>query len=135
MKAPCGPEHMAGPRGRLRWFGRGAVAAVAWAVLAALVGLGWFLWRQWQSPLVIGRSLEEARPLLLLWRLTFFGALIGFWPVWVRLVTRWRRLTDDQGKRLSGARWKIAMWFLVLELVLGQNVVGRCLNLLANGTG
>lgn len=135
MKAPCSPEHMAGTRSRLGRVGRGVVAAGAWTVIAALVGLGWLFWSQWQSPLVIGRSLEEARPWLFLLRFVFFGVLIGFWPVWVRLVTRWRRLTNAQGKRLSGARWTIAMWFLVLELVLGQNMVGRCLNLLANGTG
>ena len=93
------------------------------------------LWSQWQSPLVIGRSLEEARPWLFFWRLTLFGILIGFWPVWARLLTRWRRLTDAQSKRLAGSRWTVAVWLVVLELVLGQNVVGHLLNLLVGKVG
>jgi hypothetical protein len=104
-------------------------------MLAALVGLGLLLLSQWQSPLMTGRSLETARPWLLLWRLVLFGVLIGFWPVWVRFLTRWRRLTDAQSARLVGARWTIAVWLVVLELVLGQNVVGRFLNLLVGKAG
>ncbi len=104
--------------------------AVAWTMFAALLGLGWLFWSQGLSPFTIERTLDAARSWLLLWRLALFVILIGFWPVWVRLIARWRHLTDVQRERLAGARWTIAVWLVVLELVLGQNMVGRFLNLL-----
>ncbi len=130
MKAPCAPERVPARHGRLRRLARGVATAMAWTMLAVLVGLGWLFWGQWPSAFPIERTLDAVRPWFLLWRVALFGVLMGFWPFWVRLIARWRHLSDAQHARLAGARWTIAVWLVVLELVLGQNMVGRFLNLL-----
>jgi len=96
------------------------------------VGLGLFFWNQSEPPAAITRRLAAAKPRFFLWRLLLFGSLIIFWPVFCRCLARWRKLTDLQNQRLRSARWQVAAWLIALELLLGQNVVGKFINLLGS---
>ncbi len=95
-------------------------------------GLGLFFWSEYQPPAEITRRLVAVKPWFLLWRLLLFGSLIAFWPAVCRCLARWRKLTDIQHQRLRSGRWQVAVWLLALELLLGQNVVGKSINLLAS---
>ncbi|MGH2621021.1 MAG: hypothetical protein ACRDHG_10695 [Anaerolineales bacterium] len=95
-------------------------------------GLGLFFWSEYQPPAEIIRRLTALRPWFFLWRLLLFGSLIAFWPAVCRGLARWRNLTDIQHQRLRSARWQVAAWLIALELLLGQNVVGKFFNLLVS---
>ncbi|MGH8644484.1 MAG: hypothetical protein ACREX4_08540 [Gammaproteobacteria bacterium] len=110
-----------------RWL----AAGVAFLTVTLAVGLGILLWDRSASPGAITRTLEAARPWLFLWRLALSVALIGFWPVFCQNLARWRHWTEDQLQRLLAARWTVAAWLVVLELLLGQNVVGKFIHLWA----
>lgn len=94
-------------------------------------GLSLLFWSQSEPPVAITRRLAAAQPWFFLWRLLLFGSLIAFWPAVCRGLARWRKLTDMQHQRLRSARWQMAAWLIALELLLGQNVVGKFINLLA----
>ncbi len=92
-------------------------------------GLSLFFWSQPEPPVAITRRLATAKPWFFFWRLLLFGSLIAFWPAACRGLARWRKLTDIQHQRLRSARWQVAAWLIALELLLGQNVVGKFINL------
>ncbi len=104
--------------------------AILGGCLAVTLGTGLFLWTQSGPPVDPGRTLAGAGPWLFAWRCLLFGTLIGLWPAFCRCVARWRNLTRDQLARLREARWQVAGWLAVLELLLGQNVAARFINLL-----
>ncbi|MGH8537845.1 MAG: hypothetical protein ACREXM_15655 [Gammaproteobacteria bacterium] len=110
-----------------RWL----AAGVAFLTVTLAVGLGILVWDRAAPPGAITRTLEAARPWLFLWRLALSVTLIGFWPVFCQNLARWRHWTADHLQRLLGARWTVAAWLVVLELLLGQNVVGRFIHLWA----
>ncbi len=111
---------------------------VGLALLAGFVGvtfgtgLGLFFWSQSEPPAAITRRLIAVKPWFFLWRLLLLGSLIAFWPAVCRSLARWRKLTDMQHQRLRSARWQVAAWLIALELLLGQNVVGKFINLLVS---
>ncbi len=98
---------------------------VGFLVITFGTGLGLLLWSQAEPPSEISRKLASSQPWLFVWRLLLLGALIGFWPAFCRRVARWRNLTEPELNRLLAARWTVAAWVLALELLLGQNVVGK----------
>ncbi|MGH8570521.1 MAG: hypothetical protein ACREXU_21590 [Gammaproteobacteria bacterium] len=117
---------------RVRWKRMGLGLAWAAGCLAMSFGtaLGLLLWSQSEPPLDMSRKLAALRPWFFLWRLVLFGSLIAFWPAVCRSLARWRKLTYIQRQCLRSARWQVAAWLVALELLLGQNVVGRFINLL-----
>jgi len=119
---------------RARWkrmmFGLALLAGFVGVTFGT--GLSLCFWSEYQPPGEITRRLAAAKPWFLLWRLLFFGSLIAFWPAVCRALARWRELTDLQHQRLRSARWQVAAWLVALELLLGQNVVGKFINLLAS---
>jgi hypothetical protein len=121
-------------RGRLKRIAIGLTMLSGFLFITFGTGLGLLLWSQSEPPAKITRKLTAAWPWFLLWRLLLFGALIGFWPAFCRGLVRWRKLTDIQLNRLLAARWHVAAWIVALELLLGQNVVGRVINLLVSRT-
>ncbi|MGH7263094.1 MAG: hypothetical protein ACREYE_00100 [Gammaproteobacteria bacterium] len=98
---------------------------VGFLVITFGTGLGLLLWSQSAPPSEISRTLASLRPWLFVWRLLLLGALIGLWPALCRRVVRWRNLAEPELNRLLAARWTVAAWLLALELLLGQNVVGK----------
>lgn len=55
--------------------------------------------------------------------------VIGFiamgWPVVVRVVQRRQRFSGEEIALLKSLRWRIAIWLVVIELLLGQNLIGQ----------
>ncbi|MGH8660106.1 MAG: hypothetical protein ACREV4_17015 [Gammaproteobacteria bacterium] len=107
----------------------GFAMLVGFLLIASATSLGLLLWSQ-SEPLEISRKLAALGPWFFLWRLVSFGSLIAFWPAVCGGLARWRNLTDIQHQRLRSARWQVAAWLIALELLLGQNVVGRFIHLL-----
>ncbi len=116
---------------QVRWRRVGLRLGLAAGVLVITfgTGLGLLLWSQSEPPAEITRRLAAGEPWFFLWRLLLFGSLIIFWPAVCGCLARWRELTDMQHQRLRSARWQVAAWLIAIELLLGQNVAGRFINL------
>ena len=110
----------------------GLALLTGFVVVTFGTGLSLFFWSEYQPPVEITRRLAAAKPWFFLWRLLFFGSLMIFWPAFCRCLASWRKLTDIQNQRLRSARWQVAAWLIALELLLGQNVVGKFFNLLVS---
>ncbi len=44
--------------------------------------------------------------------------------------TRWERIDKGQRDNLDNLRWRVVTWLVVIELVLGQNLLGQVLIML-----
>lgn len=55
-------------------------------------------------------------------RMAGIAALMFAWPIIIR---RFVHSTDTRFDRLQALRWRVTAWLLTLEIVLGQNLLGR----------
>jgi hypothetical protein len=96
---------------------KGLVLLFTGVVVLAAAGL--VLWGQFESMETIGSRLQASAPWLAVLRISAIAALVVAWP---RIVP-W--LTGDPAARkaLLAARWRVAAWLAILELVLGQGLV------------
>lgn len=92
----------------------------AGVVLATVIVL---LWAQLEDMDALARRLEAAAPGMSALRIGMIGLVIATWP---RLVPRFAR--DPAVRRgLLAARWRVAAWLVILEITLGQGLVGAFL--------
>lgn len=89
-------------------------------ILATIIVL---LWAQLESMDTISRRLEVASPWLSALRISLIGLVIGTWP---RLVP-WLTRHPAARRGLLAARWRVAAWLAILEITLGQGMVGEFL--------
>jgi hypothetical protein len=89
------------------------------AGVTALVATGVLLWGQVESMETIGSRLQTAAPWLTVGRIAAIVALIAAWP---RIVP-WLTGNPATRRALRAARWRVAAWLAILELVLGQGLV------------
>ena len=108
-------------RGKRRWTRRLTVLAS----VSSLV-LGVVLWQS-LSPSALDSTadqISELKDMASVVRLFVIAALFLAWPCVVRLGTR---LLGPSASRLQSARTRVCGWLLVIELLVGQNLLGRAL--------
>lgn len=105
-----------------RWSVRLTLAAVVVALIT-----GWILWYSIAASSVIEvqRRVDILHPILSGIRLTLIALLAFCWPLLTRNIYRGTRRTPDEIARLDSLRWRIVFWLIVIELVLGQNLMGQ----------
>ena len=110
---------MAAPRGGLLSLSMLAV------VLAA--GVGVLLWQavELSSVAQVATRVDELKPVATGIRLAFIGLVAVLWPWLIGLAHRAGRIGEDQRDDLLAQRWRLVGWLLVIELVLGQDLLGR----------
>ena len=109
-----------------------------WFVLLTLLGfglalgIGAFLWHaaQTSSLVAIQTRIEIMKPTFTLIRVLMIGLIALFWPTVTRALHRCRRVDEAGATRLLSLRWRIVTWLVVIELMLGQNLLGRFLGAL-----
>jgi hypothetical protein len=91
------------------------------------VGVGVVLWQAVELSSVFWVSGQVDRLKLFAGgvRLVLIGLAVALWPSWVRLAYRYGRLDEDRRDSLLAQRWRALGWLLVIELLLGQNLLGR----------
>ena len=107
---------------RRRWF---VLLTLLACGLAMAIGV--LLWQSVQSlsVVVIQMRIEEMKPVFTTIRFLLIGVVATSWPEISQALHRWERV-DEAGKaRLLSLRWRIVMWLLVIELMLGQNLLGQ----------
>jgi hypothetical protein len=103
--------------------------AVAGLVVAG-AGVGVLLWMHASGLGHVQASLAAARPWLLVWRFALIASVIAGWRPLVRGCARINGWDDAMTQRVFALRLHAALWLLCLELVVVDNVVGRCIGLI-----
>jgi uncharacterized membrane protein YhaH (DUF805 family) len=105
---------------RRRWFLTLSLVAVG-----AVIALGLVMWQaiEFSSLTAVSERVDRFRPLLGGLRLALIGVLAVVWP-WLSSL---RSRADDEATRAHwmALRWRVVGWLLVIELVIGQNLLGR----------
>jgi len=112
---------------RRRWFFLLTLLAFVLAL-----GTGGILWHSVETSSVseIQIQVDSLKPVFTGIRL-FLIALIGMvWPFVTNNLHRWGRIDKAQVTTMLALRWRIVTWLVVIELVLGQNLLGQVLALL-----
>jgi hypothetical protein len=111
--------------GRRSWF-----LGLSLLALALVLAVGAVLWQavELASLAALSERIEGIKPVAGAVRLLLMGLLALFWPRLVRFVARARNVNDRTRTHWLALRWRVTGWLLVIELVLGQNLLGRFLS-------
>jgi len=82
---------------------------------------------QTYSVMALQIRIEALKPVLSTLRFALIGLIALSCPAVTRNLHRWGRLDEPGRARLLSLRWRIVTWLVVLELMLGQNLLGRFL--------
>ena len=106
---------------RRRWF---FLLSLLLAFGLAL-GAGTILWYSVETTSVVAvqTRIDTLKPVLTGFRLAIIALVAIAWPWIVNGLYRWGRIDETQAAKLIAARWRIVIWLVVIELVLGQTIV------------
>ena len=109
---------------RRRWF-----VLLTLSAFGLTLGIGTFLWHavQTSSVVAIQTRIELMKPTLTAIRFLVIGFVALSWPAIARALHRWGRVDEAGSVRLLSLRWRVVTWLVVIELMLGQNLLGRFL--------
>lgn len=109
---------------RRRWF-----VLLTLLAFGLALGIGVSLWYsvQTSSVVAIQTRIEVMKPVFTAIRLLVIGLVAMSWPAVTRALHRWGRVDEVGAVRLLSLRWRIVTWLVVIELMLGQNLLGRFL--------
>ena len=112
---------------RRRWFFLLTLLAF---VLALVVGGG--LWHsvETSSVVAIQTQVDTLKPLFTGFRLLLIAQVAVAWPFVTSSLHRWRRIDELQATTLLALRWRVVTWLVVIEGVLGQNLLGQVFTVL-----
>ena len=113
---------------RRRWF-----LTLSLVAAISVFAVGVVLWQAvgLSSLSTVSERIAAAKPFLSALRFALIELLALAWP---RLPALWAGANGVDGQayaRWMALRWRVIGWLLVIELALGQNLVGRFLNTLS----
>lgn len=113
-----------GAQMRRRWFLTLSLVAVGGVIAVGLV-----LWQavELNSLSTVSERVAAAKPFASAIRFALIGLLALAWP-WLPALWAGADGNDDRTHaRWMALRWRVVGWLIVIELVLGQNLIGRFL--------
>jgi|GEM_PF-325832 len=112
---------------RRRWFFLLTLLALALALVA-----GGILWHSVETSSVseIQTQVDAMKPVFTGIRLFLITLVAVVWPFVTSNLHRWGRINEVQATTMLALRWRIVTWLVVIELVLGQNLLGQVLAML-----
>jgi hypothetical protein len=110
-----------------RWFLLLTLLAAALALVA-----GGILWHsvETSSVIVIQSRVDAMKQVFTGFRLFLIAVAAMAWPFVTSSLYRWGRIDKAQATTMHALRWRIVTWLVVIELVLGQNLLGQVLAVL-----
>ena len=101
------------------------------AFVLALVA-GGILWHsvETSSVVVMQTRVDAMKPVFTGIRLFLIALVAVVWPFVTSNLHRWGRIDEAQATTMLALRWRIVAWLVVIELVLGQNLLGQVLAML-----
>ena len=93
---------------------------------------GGILWHSVEMSSVVAMQtrIDALKPVFTGIRLFLIAVVAMAWPFVMNSLHRWGRLDDVQATTLLTLHWRIVTWLVVIELVLGQNLLGQVLAVL-----
>ena len=110
-----------------RWFLLLTLLAFALALVA-----GGILWHSVETSSVseIQTRVDALKPTFTGLRLFLIALVAVAWPFVTSVLHRWGRINEAQATTMRAQRWRIVTWLVVIEGVLGQNLLGQVLVML-----
>lgn len=107
---------------RRRWFVGMTLLAV---ILALLVGS--VLWQSIETASVatLQTRIDALKPVMTGFRFGMIALVALLWSVMVNRLQHWGKIEEAQAVALRALRWRVVTWLAVIELVLGQNLLGQ----------
>ncbi len=106
------------------WFLRLCVLTI---VSAILIGTVLMLSLKSTSIESLQSSIDDYRIKMTAIRLIIIGLVALIWPALVRSTERSGAISIERSTELKKFRWRFISWLLVIELLLGQNLLWRLL--------
>ncbi len=112
---------------RRRWF-----LSLTLLAFTMALGVGSILWHSVETSSIseVQTRIDTLKPVLAGIRLFLIAMLAMTWPLLINGLHHWERLDEEQTTRLLALRWRVMTWLVVIELVLGQNLLGQVLAVL-----
>ncbi len=110
-----------------RWF---LWLTILTIVLALTIGTILMYALQISSVLAVQSSIDSYRSVLTGLRVAVISLIAYFWPNLIQYAEQSGRISTEVGTEFKSLRWRIVGWLLVIELLLGQNLVWRLLQAL-----
>lgn len=119
-------------------FRSGLVLRRRWFLLLTLLAFplalstGGILWHSVETSSVseIQTRVDAMKPVFTGIRLFLITLVAMVWPFFTSGLYRWGQIDEGQRDTLANLRWRIVTWLVVIELVLGQNLLGQVLAVL-----
>ena len=110
-----------------RWFFLLTLLAVALALRTGAI-----LWHSVGTSSVseIQTQVDAVKPVFTGIRLFLISLVAVAWPFVTSGIHRWGQIDEGQRDTLDNLRWRVVTWLVVIELVLGQNLLGQVLAVL-----
>ena len=114
---------------------RGLLGFSLLAIVLA-IGVGTFLWQTVGVSSVsrVSDQVQQLKPIAAAIRLGLIALLAAAWPWLVELAYRYGRADENKRDQLLAQRWRVVGWLLVIELMLGQNLLGQFLTAITGPT-
>ena len=112
---------------RRRWFFLLTLLAFSLALFT-----GGILWHSVETSSVseMQTRVDSVKPLFTGIRLLLIGLVAVAWPFVINNLHRWGGIDESQATMMLALRWRIVTWLVVIELMLGQNLLGQVLTVL-----
>ncbi len=110
---------------RRRWF-----LGLSMLALALVLAVGALLWQAvaLTSLAAVARTVDDVKPLAGVVRVLLIALLALAWPRFVAFAARTQNADKRTKAHWLALRWRVIGWLLLIELVLGQNLLGRFLS-------
>ena len=112
---------------RRRWFFLLTLLAFALALV-----VGGILWHSVGTSSVseIQTRVDAMKPVFTGIRLFLIALVAVAWPFVTNNLHRWGRIDESQATTMLALHWRVVTWLVVIEMVLGQNLLGQVLTVL-----
>jgi len=108
-------------------FKRSWFVGLSLLALALVLAVGALLWQaiELNSLASVSERVAGIKPVTGVVRLALIGLLTLLWPRLVAFAARTRNADDRIRVHWLALRWRVSGWLLVIELVLGQDLLVR----------
>jgi len=106
---------------------RSGLVVMSLLAFILVLTVGAYLWQavEASSLSVVQTQISQLKLVLTSLRLLLIGLIALFWPTMMNLLYRLGRIDAEGRARLLTLRWRVTTWMVVIELILGQNLLGQ----------
>jgi len=108
---------------------RSGLVVMSLLAFVLVLAVGSYLWQavEASSLSVVQTQIGQLKLLLTNIRLLLIGLIALFWPAIMNLLHRSGRIDAEGKAQLLTLRWRVITWMVMIELILGQNLLGQFL--------